>query len=108
MTGYARALAAEGKGPSPEFIDHARNLRHVVRLRGRFRHVPPETRDGDGEARHGSFLLAPVDVARVLGVHVCTVRRLGDRGELHITRIGRRTLFHPADVLDYIERSRAR
>lgn len=51
-------------------------------------------------------LLTVAEVALWLGVHVDTVRRLEQRGELHPYRIGKRLRFSPGDVRAYLDRQR--
>lgn len=51
-------------------------------------------------------LLKPKEVAGWLGVHVNTVKRMGDRGEIPFYRIGRRgdRRYRPQDIEAYLER----
>lgn len=51
-------------------------------------------------------LLKPRDVASWLGVHVNTVKRMSDRGEIPFYRIGTRgdRRYHPSDITAYLER----
>jgi len=51
-------------------------------------------------------MLKPKEVAAWLGVHVNTVKRMGERGELPFYRIGRRgdRRYRPEDVEEYLER----
>jgi excisionase family DNA binding protein len=51
-------------------------------------------------------MLKPREVAELLGVHINTVKRLGDRGEMAFYRIGSRgdRRFRRADVEEYLSR----
>ena len=62
---------------------------------------------GSNEQRQGlpSRLLTAFEVASFIGCHEETVRRAYSRGLLASQRFGvRGRRFHPADVLDWIER----
>jgi excisionase family DNA binding protein len=52
----------------------------------------------------GEEMLSPTDVAKMLGVHVNTVKRMGDRGYFPEYRIGTRKdrRYRASDVLEYI------
>ena len=52
-------------------------------------------------------LLSAEQVADRLSINVHTVYRLARQGELVTTRIGARRLFDPADVIAFVERSKA-
>jgi excisionase family DNA binding protein len=51
-------------------------------------------------------MLKPREVSEWLGIHVNTVKRMSDRGELPYFRVGLRgdRRYRPADVRAYIER----
>ena len=51
-------------------------------------------------------LLTYRDVADALGVSQMTVRRMVERGDLPIIRVGRQVRFDPFEVRLYVERSR--
>lgn len=53
-------------------------------------------------------LLTASEVATLLHVHVNTVKRLGDRGEIPFFRVSRRgdRRYRMADVQAYLQRSR--
>lgn len=50
-------------------------------------------------------MLTPKEVATWLGVHVNTVKRLGDRGQLQFFRIGERgdRRYRPEDIRAYLD-----
>lgn len=50
-------------------------------------------------------MLKPREVASWLGVHVNTVKRMGERGDLPFYRIGRRgdRRYRPADIDAYLQ-----
>ena len=53
-------------------------------------------------------MLKASEVASLLHLHVNTVKRLGDRGELPFYRVSRRgdRRFRLADVMDFLARNR--
>lgn len=53
-------------------------------------------------------MLTASEVATLLHLHVNTVKRLGDRGELPFFRVCKRgdRRFRPEDVADFLARSR--
>lgn len=52
-------------------------------------------------------LLKPKEVAVLLGVHINTVKRMGDRGDLTYYRIGARgdRRYKRADIQEFLSRS---
>jgi excisionase family DNA binding protein len=51
-------------------------------------------------------LMTIADAAETLAVSPRTVRRLIDQGALTATRVGRQIRVHPADLNEYLARSR--
>jgi excisionase family DNA binding protein len=53
-------------------------------------------------------LLNAREAATVLGVHVRFVRTLAARGELPVVRLGRRTLFSPSSLAEFVRQHEER
>ncbi len=51
-------------------------------------------------------LMSVEDVARVLNISTHTVRRWASQKKLHRIKLGSRTLFDPADVVQLVENAR--
>lgn len=50
-----------------------------------------------------NILYTRAQVAEALGIHINTLDRLVQRGELKATHIGRAVRFRPADVNEYLD-----
>ena len=57
--------------------------------------------------REPARLLDLTRTAEILGISVRTLRRVIDRGELPVYRIGRAVRIHPDDLVRFIEKARS-
>lgn len=54
----------------------------------------------------GALLDVPQTLARLGNIHVTTLNRIVARGDLHRTKVGRRSFYNENDIAKYLNRDR--